>query len=73
MNWLRRLTENGWMCRTCGKTAKTSSDIRRHAEIHIDGLAFDCELCGQTFRSRKIVNNHKFSKHRNNFLKKFYT
>ena len=68
VNELVEKTEAGWMCRTCGKTAKTSSDIRRHAEIHIDGLAFDCELCGQTFRSRKIVNNHKFSKHRNNFF-----
>ena len=65
VNELVEKTEDSWMCRTCGKTAKTSSDIRRHAEIHIDGLAFDCELCGQTFRSRKIVNNHKFSKHRN--------
>ena len=65
VNELVEKTEDGWMCRTCGKTAKTSSDIRRHAEIHIDGLAFDCELCGQTFRSRNSVNYHKFSKHRN--------
>ena len=59
-------TENGWVCKACGKTSTktSSSDIRRHAETHIDGLAFDCPLCGKTFRSRKILSNHKFAEHK---------
>ena len=53
-------TENGFMCKACGKisTSKTSSDIRRHAEIHIEGLSFDCQLCDKTFRSRNILKCH---------------
>ena len=58
-------TEDGWMCKACGRTStRTSSDIRRHAETHIEGLAFDCPLCGKTFRSRQILSNHKFSEHK---------
>ena len=56
-------TENGWMCKACGKTTKTS-DIRRHAEIHIEGLSFDCHLCGKTFRSRNILKHHLLKHHR---------
>ena len=59
--------EDGWRCKTCGKTTTRASDIRRHAEIHIEGLAFDCPLCGKTFRARKHVNNHKQKEHKNIF------
>ena len=60
-------TENGWMCKPCGKTTsnrKTAlSDLRRHAEIHIEGLSFDCQLCDKTFRSRNSFNSHKSGHH----------
>ena len=54
-------TENGFMCKACGKisTSKASSDIRRHAEIHIEGLSFECQLCDKTFRSRNYLRVHK--------------
>ena len=60
-------TENGYMCKACGKisTSRVSSDIRRHAEIHIEGLSFDCQLCGKTFRSRNLLNTHKSAQHKN--------
>lgn len=45
-------------CRTCGKTAKKSSDIRRHVEIHIEGLSYDCNFCENSFRSRMSLNFH---------------
>ena len=59
--------ENGFMCKACGKisTSRVSSDIRRHAEIHIEGLSFDCQLCGKTFRSRNLLNTHKSAQHKN--------
>ena len=47
-------------CNKCEKTAKISSDIRRHVEIHIEGLSFECPFnCGQKFRSRVQLKNHK--------------
>ena len=54
-------TTEGWMCRTCGKITKNSSDIRRHAESHIEGLSFSCQLCDKTFRSRHVLANHKLT------------
>ena len=48
-----------WVCKTCNKTAKRSSEIRRHAEIHIEGLSFPCQPCGKSFRSRMFLNDHR--------------
>ena len=56
-------TGDGYRCKACGKTTKTL-DIRRHVEIHIEGLAFDCQLCGQTFRCRNNLKNHKINHHK---------
>ena len=56
--------EDGWMCKACNKTVKQSSQIRKHAETHIEGLSFPCQLCGDSFRSRIQLNNHKQSEHR---------
>ena len=54
-----------WSCKTCGKTAKTNTQMRKHAEIHIEGLSFPCSFCDKTFRSRKTLCNHKQSQHKN--------
>ena len=54
--------EDNFECKSCGKISKTSSDIRRHVEIHIEGLSFECQICGNTFRSRNILKHHKLSK-----------
>ena len=50
-----------WNCFVCGRTTKKSSDIRRHAELHIEGLAFNCPLCDQTFQSRTKLKHHKLN------------
>ena len=56
--------EDGWMCKACNKTVKQSSQIRKHAETHIEGLSFPCQLCGDSFRSRILLSNHKGLYHR---------
>ena len=53
-----------WLCKTCGKTMKTNCHIRKHAEIHIEGLSFPCSSCNQTFRSRTILSSHKQRQHK---------
>ena len=55
-------TKNGdlFACIKCGRTARKSSDIRRHVEMHIEGLSYECPLnCGQSFRSRTQLRDHK--------------
>ena len=39
-----------WVCKQCGKTARQSIDIKRHAESHIEGLSFECPICKNTKR-----------------------
>ena len=60
--------EDGWQCRTCGRksSSRTSSDIRRHAETHIEGLSFECTICGKSFRSRVVLKAHKARNHNHN-------
>ena len=55
--------EEGWRCKPCGKISK-SSDIRRHAEIHIEGLSFECNSCNKTYRSRNILRDHVYKNHK---------
>ena len=56
-------TQEGWRCKACGKTMKTL-DIRRHAEIHIEGLSYQCPLCDKTFRQRNLLKSHKVTYHK---------
>ena len=59
-------TEEGWRCKQCGKITKSTanSGIRRHAEIHIEGLSFNCQHCEKTFRSRDLLKAHKYKHHK---------
>ena len=54
-------TEIGWRCKPCGRitTSQSNSNIRMNAEVHIDGLSFECSFCDNTFRSREMLHNHK--------------
>ena len=54
---------DNYECKSCGKTARKSSDMRRHVEVHIEGLSFECQTCSSTFRSRNALKYHKSSMH----------
>ena len=54
---------DNWVCKVCNKSSKKSNDMRRHAEVHIEGLSFPCQLCGDIFRSRQHLFDHKRRKH----------
>ena len=53
-----------WVCKVCNKSSNRNNNMRKHVEGHIEGLSFPCQLCGETFRSRKKMFHHKKSKHR---------
>ena len=48
-----------WECAFCGKTSNSSSNIRLHVEIHVEGLSFTCDICQQKFKSRFLLYNHR--------------
>ena len=57
--------ENGmFKCNSCGKVGGDIRNMQRHVETHIDGLAYPCQLCGKTFRSRNSLSKHKSLYHK---------
>ena len=50
--------EGVWTCKVCGKRSTTNSEIRNHAETHISGMSFSCEICGKTFPTRRSRWSH---------------
>ena len=51
-------------CKVCGKEGHTVN-IREHVEVkHLDNVAIPCNLCGQTFRSRRIMKSHQALLHK---------
>ena len=55
---------DNWVCNVCNKSSTKNCDMRKHAELHIKGLSFPCQLCKETFRSRTKLQTHK-KNHRN--------
>ena len=53
------------MCKVCGKEG-IWNQIRDHIEAnHITGISIPCDLCGNLFKSRNVLNGHKYRYHRN--------
>ena len=68
---IETLPDGSLKCTQCGKVASQSNlkqscrqNMRNHAETHLNGLSFDCNLCGKTFRSRPSLNMHFHRQHR---------
>jgi len=52
-------SEGLWKCKVCGKTTKSAKkNMRRHVEIHVEGVSHPCHLCSKTFRTRHYLQNH---------------
>ena len=54
-----------WKCKTCGKVNQDRHkyNMRKHVEIHIKGLSFECPDCGYSYGTRMSLNQHKKLKH----------
>lgn len=61
---IRELTEvigDRCKCKICGKETSGRNrrqDLGNHIETHLEGISFDCHLCGKTFRSRNLLRCH---------------
>ena len=44
-------------CKVCGYN---SEKLKRHVEVHIEGLSYSCHPCGKTFRSKNSLTFHKY-------------
>merc|ERR1712179_55178 len=57
------MIEGVWRCKICGKTTSTNQKIRRHAEIHIEGMSHACHICNKTFTTRNNLTTHIYRNH----------
>ena len=48
-----------WKCGKCPRIANHKVHIKEHVETHIEGLAFPCQDCDKTFRTRHSLRAHK--------------
>ena len=53
-----------WKCLACDHSGTDGANMRKHVEIHLDGLSYTCPLCQKEFRSKDMLylhtkNNHK--------------
>ena len=56
---LYRKINGVWSCLKCEYTYKTASQLRKHVEKHIEGLAINCSICNKPFNQRHSLNVHK--------------
>jgi len=56
-----------FMCRRCGKTAKTKQNIRKHVEIHLQGQSYPCAFCEKCYKTNNSLNFHISKAHRSKF------
>ena len=57
--------DNNWKCAVCGKKTKGSpAQMKRHVEIHLEGLSYPCTECGKFSRSSYALKQHISSNHR---------
>jgi len=56
-----------FMCRRCGKTAKTKQNIRKHVEIHLQGQSYPCNFCEKCYKTNNSLNFHISKAHRSKF------
>ena len=70
---LQELEGGHFRCRICGKDstgmtktkkADLKHNMKKHVEVHVEGLLFSCELCGKEFRSKNSFSVHKSVSHK---------
>ena len=52
-------TDGVWICLTCGYTDVKRFNLKRHVELHIDGLSYKCNFCPKEFRSKNLLDKHR--------------
>merc|ERR1719319_1803579 len=56
--------DNKWCCSLCGKQSSSKADLKKHAEVHIEGIQHPCTTCGKYYRTRNSLNKHSSVMHK---------
>ena len=52
-----------YRCTVCNKIMKKRTDMKRHLEIHLTGILFDCQFCEKTLKSSNSLRVHIYNNH----------
>ena len=54
-----------WICNVCNFVSKKNkiSELKGHAEKHVEGLNYTCEVCGQIKKTSQNIQSHYDQKH----------
>ena len=60
------LVNNGdlWKCKVCDKTFNRRSRLRNHADIHVEGLSYQCQHCFKICPNKISLKNHLINNHK---------
>ena len=61
---IEKVTAGVWQCKLCGKTAKSSQNMKYHIATHLEGFSYQCQLCEKTFKTRESLRLHKYRSHK---------
>ena len=50
---------DGYGCANCDYNSKRMSNVKEHAERHIEGLEYPCNVCNKVYRSSASFRDHK--------------
>ena len=45
-------------CTACGKSGTHPGNMRKHVQIHVQGLSYSCPICNRRFRSKNSLQCH---------------
>ena len=51
--------DDGWNCKVCGKYATIKGNMKKHVEIHVNGLSYQCNICFNTYNTKMSLNHHR--------------
>jgi len=59
-------TDKAWHCGVCDRTSRGKINISRHIEAtHLENHpGLNCDICGETVRTRNALRQHKSDRHR---------
>ena len=66
INTMMYKSDKAWHCAVCEKTSHGKSNISRHIEAtHLENHpGLNCDICGETAKSRNALRVHMAAKHR---------
>ena len=58
MEHIEKVSGGKWMCNICERIMNSRADVRRHVEIHFDGLSFPCPHCTKVAKTSNSLRKH---------------